>query len=148
MDMLSINTDIKPTNVTHKQYFRRNKHSERNTIADFQICWPLLIRQFQIRHVLIFITISSPGKDYFPVFGRISSGKLRFIQWLLLTEKKFGTESCSYPCKHGLRITIHLWTPRTPISLFQSKLAISVFEAVVEKKSLGAPQAEDGLGNP
>lgn len=44
MDILSINTDIKPTNVTHKQYFKRNKHSQRNTIADFQICWPLLIR--------------------------------------------------------------------------------------------------------
>lgn len=49
--------------------------------------------------------------------------------------KKLGTESGSYPCKHGLRITIHLWTPRTPISLFQSKLAISVFEAVEEKKA-------------
>lgn len=88
MDILSINTDTKPTNITHKQYFKRNKHSERNTIADFQICWPLLIRQFQIRHVLVFITIRSPEKYYFPVFGRISSGKLRYIQWLCPCNRK------------------------------------------------------------
>lgn len=93
MDLLNINR-YQTTNVTYKQYFNRNKHSEINTIADFQICWPLSIKLFQIRHVLVSTTTSSPGKDYFPVFGTISSGKIRHIQWLCPStkKKKLGTE--------------------------------------------------------
>lgn len=55
MDILSINRDITPPKIMHKRllYFQRNKHSEGNTIADFQIYTLLLMTEFQIKHAVL-----------------------------------------------------------------------------------------------